>query len=65
MIGCFVFLHGDWLPARLPLGCQAVIEVSPYSAILELLDKNDDFRAGHKLLNTDRIMWISQRSAEI
>ena len=35
------------------------------SAILGLLDKDDDLRASHELLNTERILYISQKGAEI
>ena len=35
------------------------------SAILALLDKDDDLRARHELLNTERILYIFQLGAEI
>ena len=35
------------------------------SAILALLDKDDDLRARHELLNTERILQIFQIGAEI
>ena len=35
------------------------------SAILALLDKDDDLRARHELLNTERILKIFQIGAEI
>ena len=35
------------------------------SAILGLLDKDDDLRASHELLNTERILKIFQIGAEI
>ena len=35
------------------------------SAISGLLDKDDDLRANHELLNTKRILLISQIGAEI
>ena len=41
------------------------IMTKAYSAILALLDKDDDLRASHELLNTERISEISQISAEI
>ena len=35
------------------------------SAILGLLDKDDDLRTSHEFLNTERIVYITQIDAEI
>ena len=34
------------------------------SAICGLLEKDNDLRASHLLLNTERILWVSQIGAE-
>ena len=46
------------------LMCSA-IDQDTCSAILALLDKDDDLRARHELLNTERILQIFQIGAEI
>ena len=35
------------------------------SAIWGLLDKDNDLRTSHEVLNTERILWITQIDAEM